>query len=55
MLVKSQMVETEEIAKAIQESAKLGQTGLELAGKMASFFCKGVQGTRPRNSRNGHR
>lgn len=34
------MSETEEIAKAIQESAKLGQKGLETAEKAATFFAK---------------
>jgi hypothetical protein len=34
------MNETEEIAKAIQESAKLGEKGLEIADKAASFFAK---------------
>jgi len=34
------MNETEEIAKAIQESAKFGQKGLETAQKAASFFAK---------------
>lgn len=34
------MSDTEEIAKAIQESAKLGQKGLETAEKAASFFAK---------------
>lgn len=34
------MTETEEIAKAIQESAKLGQKGLETAEKLAGFFAK---------------
>lgn len=34
------MNETEEIAKAIQESAKLGEKGLEIADKAASFFMK---------------
>jgi len=34
------MSETEEIAKAIQESAKLGQKGLETAEKAANFFAK---------------
>jgi hypothetical protein len=34
------MSEAEEIAKAIQESAKLGEKGLEIADKAASFFAK---------------
>lgn len=34
------MNETEEIAKAIQETAKLGVKGLEIADKAASFFAK---------------
>lgn len=34
------MTETEEIAKAIQESAKFGQKGLESAEKTAGFFAK---------------
>ena len=34
------MSETEEIAKAIQESAKFGVKGLETADKAASFFAK---------------
>ena len=34
------MNEAEEIAKAIQESAKLGKKGLEIADKAASFFAK---------------
>jgi len=34
------MSDTEEIAKAIQESAKLGQRGLETAEKAATFFAK---------------
>jgi len=38
------MSETEEIAKAIQESAKLGVKGLETADKAASFFAKVFKG-----------
>ena len=34
------MSESEEIAKAIQESAKLGTKGLEIADKAGSFFAK---------------
>jgi len=34
------MSEAEEIAKAIQESAKLGEKGLEIADKAGSFFAK---------------
>jgi len=34
------MNEAEEIAKAIQESAKLGEKGLEIADKVGSFFAK---------------
>lgn len=34
------MNEAEEIAKAIQESAKLGKKGLEIADKTGSFFAK---------------
>lgn len=34
------MSEPEEIAKAIQESAKLGEKGLEIAEKAGSFFAK---------------
>lgn len=34
------MNEAEEIAKAIQESAKLGEKGLEIADKAGSFFAK---------------
>jgi len=34
------MTETEEIAKAIQETSKLGQKGLETAEKAAGFFAK---------------
>ncbi len=34
------MSESEEIAKAIQESAKLGSKGLEIAEKAGSFFSK---------------
>jgi len=34
------MNEAEEIAKAIQESAKLGEKGLEIANKAGSFFAK---------------
>lgn len=34
------MTEVEEIARAIQESAKLGQRGLEIADKAGSFFAK---------------
>ncbi len=34
------MSETEEIAKAIQESAKLGEKGLEIADKAGRFFAK---------------
>lgn len=34
------MNEAEEIAKAIQESAKLGKKGLEIADKAGSFFAK---------------
>ena len=34
------MSETEEIAKAIQESAKLGEKGLDIADKAGSFFAK---------------
>lgn len=34
------MSEVEEIAKAIQESAKLGEKGLEIADKAGSFFTK---------------
>jgi hypothetical protein len=34
------MSESEEIAKAIQESAKLGEKGLEIADKAGSFFAK---------------
>jgi len=34
------MSETEEIAKAIQETAKLGQSGLEIADKAGSFLAK---------------
>ncbi len=37
------MSEAEEIAKAIQESAKLGEKGLEIADKAGSFL--------PRSSR----
>jgi len=37
------MSEAEEIAKAIQESAKLGEKGLEIAGKVGSFFAKVFQ------------
>jgi len=34
------MSEAEEIAKAIQETAKLGEKGLEIADKAGSFFAK---------------
>ena len=34
------MSEAEEIAKAIQESAKLGEKGLDIADKAGSFFAK---------------
>lgn len=34
------MSETDEIAKAIQESSKLGEKGLEIADKAGSFFAK---------------
>jgi hypothetical protein len=34
------MSEAEEIAKAIQESAKLGEKGLDIADKVGSFFAK---------------
>ena len=34
------MSEAEEISKAIQESAKLGEKGLEIADKAGSFFAK---------------
>ena len=34
------MSETKEISKAIQESAKLGEKGLEIADKAGSFFAK---------------
>jgi hypothetical protein len=34
------MSEAEEISKAIQESAKLGEKGLEIADKAVSFFAK---------------
>ena len=37
------MSESEEIAKAIQESAKLGTKGLEIADKAGSFFAKVFQ------------
>jgi len=37
------MSESEEIAKAIQESAKLGSKGLELADKAGTFFAKVFQ------------
>ncbi len=38
------MNEPEEIAKAIQETAKLGTKGLETADKAASFFAKVLKG-----------
>jgi len=34
------MSETEELAKAIQESAKLGEKSLDIAEKAGSFFAK---------------
>lgn len=34
------MSENEEIAKAIKESAKLGEKGLEITDKVGSFFAK---------------
>lgn len=37
------MSDAEEIAKAIQESAKLGEKGLEIADKAGSFFAKVFQ------------
>jgi hypothetical protein len=37
------MSESEEIAKAIQESAKLGAKGLEIADKVGTFFAKVFQ------------